>query len=104
MLLAAFACTFQELDNFNLTEWVKYSSIVTEDDLDAIKKIGIIIKLAAALDSTKSSVIQDLSCDILGDSIIMKTIVEKDASFEIAEAMKVNSSFKKVFVKFIEVI
>ena len=104
LLLAAFACTFQELDNFNLTEWVKYSSIVTEDDLDAIKKIGIIIKLAAALDSTKSSVIQDLSCDILGDSIIMKTIVEKDASFEIAEAMKVNSSFKKVFVKFIEVI
>lgn len=104
LLLAAFACTFQELDNFNLTEWVKYSSIVTEDDLDAIKKIGIIIKLAAALDSTKSSVIQDLSCDILGDSIIMKTIVEKDASFEISEAMKVNSSFKKVFVKFIEVI
>ena len=34
----------------------------------------------------------------------MKTIVEKDASFEISEAMKVNSSFKKVFTKFIEVI
>lgn len=104
LLLGAFACTFQDLDNFNLSEWVKYASIVNEDDLDAMKKIGIIVKLASALDATKTSVIQDLSCDILGDSIIMKTIVEKDASFEIAEAMKVNSSFKKVFVKFIEVI
>ena len=104
LLLGAFACTFQDLDNINITEWIRYSAIVSEDDLDAIKKIGIIVKLAAALDSSKNSVINDLSCDILGDSIIMKTIVEKDASFEIAEAMKVNASFKKVFTKFIEVI
>lgn len=104
LLLAAFACMYQNLDNFNLSEWVRYSAIVTEDDLDAIKKIGIIIKLSAALDSSKMSVIDDLSCDILGDSIIMKTISTKNAEFEIREAMKVNSSFKKVFSKFIEVI
>ena len=104
LLLAAFACTFQDLNNFNLSDWVKYSSIVTEDDLEAIKKIGVIVKLSVALDSSKNSVIEDLSCDILGDSIIMKTIVSKDATFEIKEAMKVNSSFKKVFTKFIEVI
>ena len=104
LLLAAFACMLQDLNNFNLTDWVKYSNIVNEDDLDAVKKIGVIVKLSAALDASKMSVIDDLSCDILGDSIIMKTIVSKDASFEIREAMKVNSSFKKVFTKFIEVI
>ena len=36
--------------------------------------------------------------------IIVKTIVNKDADFEIKEAMKVNKNFKKVFTKFIEVI
>lgn len=104
ILLGAFACKLQDLDNFNLTEWVKYSKIVSEEDSVAVKKIGVLIQLASALDASKSGAVDDLTCDILGDSIIMKTIVNKEADFEIKEAMKVNSSFKKVFTKFIEVI
>ena len=104
ILLAAFACKLQDLDNFNLADWVKYSSIVSEEDSDAVKKIGVLVQLAASLDASKSGAVDDLTCDILGDSIIMKTIVNKDADFEIKEAMKVNSNFKKVFTKFIEVI
>lgn len=104
LLLGAFACKLQDLDNFNLTEWVKYSKITSEEDAVAVKKIGVLIQLASALDASKSGAIDDLTCDILGDSIIMKTIVNKEADFEIKEAMKVNSSFKKVFTKFVEVI
>lgn len=104
ILLGAFSCMLQDLDNFNLSEWVKYSSIVSEEDAIAVKKIGVLVQLASALDASKSCAVDDLTCDILGDSIIMKTIANKDATFEIKEAMKVNSSFKKVFTKFIEVI
>jgi exopolyphosphatase/guanosine-5'-triphosphate,3'-diphosphate pyrophosphatase len=104
LLLAAFACKFQNLDNFNLTDWVRYSNIVSEEDLDAVKKIGVLIELSSALDASKSSAVDDLACDILGDSIIVKTIVNKDADFEIKEAMKVNNNFKKVFTKFVEII
>lgn len=104
LLLAAFACKFQDLDNFNLVDWVRYSNIVSEEDLDAVKKIGVLIELSSALDASKSSVVDDIACDILGDSIIIKTLVNKDANFEIKEAMKVNTNFKKVFTKFVEVI
>lgn len=104
LLLAAFACQYQDLDNFNLVDWVRYSNIVSEEDLDAVKKIGVLIQLASALDASKSSAIDDLACDILGDSIIIKTIINKDADFEIKEGMKVNSDFKKVFTKFVEII
>ena len=104
ILLGAFACKLQDLDNFNLSEWVKYASIVSEEDSVAVKKVGVLIQLSAALDASKSGAIDDLNCDILGDSIIVKTIVNKDADFEIKEAMKVNKNFKKVFTKFIEVI
>ena len=83
---------------------VKYSNIVSEEDLDAIKKVGVLIELSSALDASKSSAVDDLACDILGDSIIIKTIINKDADFEIKEAMKVNANFKKVFTKFVEVI
>lgn len=104
ILLGAFACMLQDLDNFNLSDWVRYSTIVSEDDALAVKKIGVLVQLSAALDASKSGAVDDLTCDILGDSIIMKTIVNKEADFEIKEAMKVNASFKKVFTKFIEVI
>lgn len=104
LLLAAFACKLQDLDNFNLVDWVRYSNVLTEEDLDAVRKIGVLIELASALDSSKSSVVDDIDCDILGDSIIIKTIVNKDAKFEIKEAMKVNNNFKKVFTKFVEII
>lgn len=104
ILLGAFACKLQDLDNFNLSEWVRYSSLVTEEDSVAVKKVGVLIQLSAALDASKSGAVDDLNCDILGDSIIVKTIVNKEADFEIKEAMKVNKNFKKVFTKFIEVI
>ncbi len=104
ILLAAFSCACQNLDNFNLSDWVQYKDIVTEDDLDAVRKLGTIIKLAVALDKTKGSIVKDVTCDILGDSVIMKTVVEGDATFEIAEGMKVGTDFKKVFKKYLEVI
>ena len=104
ILIAAFASVCQNLDNFNLSDWVKYKDIVTEEDLDAVRKLGTIIKLAVSLDKTKSSVVKDISCDILGDSVIMKTVVEGDATFEISEGMKVGTDFRKVFKKYLEVI
>lgn len=104
LLLAAFACRLQDLDNFNLSDWVRYSNIVSEEDLDAVKKVGVLIELSSALDASKSGAIDDLACDILGDSIIIKSIINKDADFEIKEAMKVNNNFRKVFTKFVEII
>ena len=104
ILVAAFAGACQNLDNFNLSDWVKYKDIVTDEDLDAVRKLGTIIKLAVALDKTKAGVVKDISCDILGDSVIMKTVVEGDATFEILEGMKVGTDFRKVFKKYLEVI
>ena len=38
----------------------------------------IIVRLAEALDVTGFGLVDDISCDILGDSVIMKTIVSKE--------------------------
>lgn len=104
LLVAGFACKFQNLDNINLSEWVKYKDILTDEDLDAARKLGMIINLAASLDRSRSGNVYDVSCDILGDSIIMKTLVKKDATFEIREGMKTGSDFKKVLHKFLQII
>ena len=104
LLVAGFICICQNLDDFSLNDWIKYKDILTEEDLDAVRKLGIIVKLAVALNATRKPVIQDIVCDILGDSIIMKTIVESDASFEIMEGMKVAQDYKKVYRKSLQII
>ena len=66
--------------------------------------MGVIVKLADALNASKKPIITDIICDILGDSIIMKTVVEGDASFEIMEGMKVAVDYKRVFKKSLQII
>ena len=104
LLIAAFICLCQNLDDFSLSDWMKYKDIVTDEDLDAVRKLGVIVKLADALNASKKPVITDIICDILGDSIIMKTVVEGDATFEIMEGMKVATDYRKVFKKSLQII
>lgn len=104
LLIAGFICTCQNLDEFSLNDWIKYKEILTDEDLDAVRKLGVIVKLAVALNASRKPVVQDIVCDILGDSIIMKTVVEGDASYEILEGMKVAQDYKKVYKKSLQII
>ena len=105
-MLAGFICLCQDLDNFSLNEWIKYKDILLEEDLDAVRKLGVIVKLAVALNASKKNVITDVVCDILGDSIIMKTVLQDgaNATFEILEGMKVAPAYRKVYKKSLQII
>jgi len=104
LLLAAFACKYQNLNNITLSEWVKYKDILTEEDLEAVRKMAVIINLCANLDKSKSGNVTDVCCDILGDSIIMKTVVNADASFDIRQGMRVGPDSKKIWKKYFKII
>lgn len=104
ILLAAFACKAQNLENLTLAEWMKYKDILTDEDLDAVRKLGVLVKLASLMDKSRMGNITDVTCDILGDSIIMKTIVKGDASFDIIQAQKITNDFRKVLKKTLQVL
>lgn len=104
ILIASFACACQNLDNFNLAEVMKYKEILNDEDVDAIRKLGVLVNLAVNLNASRKNVINDIICDILGDSIIMKTVVNADPSFEIIQSMKIADDFKKIFKKSLQII
>ena len=104
MLLGAFICECQLADNFSLSKWMKYNSILTDEDLNAVRKLGVIVRLAAALNSSKKLVVTDVMCDILGDSVIMKLIVNSDPTYEIMQGMKVAKDYRKFFKKNLQLI
>ncbi len=104
IVLAGFAAALHEGGDLQSTEWVKYKDLLVDEDIDAVRKLGVVLRLAEAFDRTKKNVIVDINCDILGDSVIMKTITEGDNSFEIQKALECSKDFEKYFHKKLEII
>ncbi|MBQ3597505.1 MAG: Ppx/GppA family phosphatase [Clostridia bacterium] len=104
LVMASFVAASTGIDDVNLVDWARYRELLNDEDLDAVRKLGIILKIASCLDRSLSSVIKGINCDILGDSVIMKTEVEGDASLEISSALQVSSDFRKNFKKNLEIL
>jgi len=104
LILASFVASLHSGGDIKMSEWARYNGILTVEDIDAAKKLGIILRLAECFDRTKNSVIVDVNCDILGDSVIMKTISIADASLEVQRGLEVSRDFEKVFCKKLEIL
>ncbi len=104
LVMASFVVSSTGIDDINQYEWARYKELLNDEDMDAVRKMGIILRIANSLDRSLSSVIKGINCDILGDSVIMKTEVEGDATLEINSALQVGSDFRKIFKKNLEIL
>ena len=92
------------IEDINPFDWVRYRDLVGDEDVDSVKKMGIILRIASALDRSLSTVVKGINCDILGDSVIMKTEVDGDAALEINSALEIGADFRKIFKKNLEIL
>ena len=104
IVLAAFVAACYRREDVSMAEWQKYKDIVTEEDLEAVKKLGVLLRIAESLDRSKAGVVTGVNCDVLGDSVIMKTEVSGDSLLELRDACSANSEFKKSFRKNLEIL
>ncbi len=103
-VLAAFVAANTSMEDINLAEWAKYRDLVTDDDIEAVKKMGVMLRIADSLDRSMTSAVKGINCDILGDSVIMKTELNGDAALEINSALQIGQDFRKVFKKNLEIL
>ncbi|HRX13842.1 MAG TPA: Ppx/GppA phosphatase family protein [Eubacteriales bacterium] len=104
IVLAAYVCDMYSKEEASLSEWAQYKPILSDEDYEAVKKLAVILRLAEAFDKSNAGLITEINCDVLGDSVIMKTEVEGDAALEIKEANSIALEFKKVFKKNLEIL
>ena len=104
MVLASFVVACTGIDDINAIEWARCRGLVNDEDMEAVRKMGIMLRIASCLDRSNSSVVNGVNCDILGDSVIMKTEVDGDATLEINAAIEVGSDFRKIFKKNLEIL
>ncbi|MBQ9729830.1 MAG: Ppx/GppA family phosphatase, partial [Clostridia bacterium] len=104
IVLAAFVVGSHKKEDVITSEWQKYKGLLTEEDLDAVKKLGVLLRIAESLDRSKSGVVKGIVCDVLGDSVIMQTELDGDASLEICDAVNAGVEFKRAFRKNLEIL
>lgn len=105
LVLAAFVTAINDKEEINYGDWAKYNNVIlSPEDVEAVKKLSVILRLASALDTSMRGIVTEISCDVLGDSVIMKTELTGNAILEISAANAVALDFKKVFKKNLEIL
>ena len=104
IVLGALVVANYKNDDLSLADIVRYKEFISEEDVEIIRKLGIILRIAVSLDRSMASSVVSISCDVLGDSVIMKTELTGDASLEIKDALSSQADFKRVFKKNLEIL
>ena len=104
IVLAAFVAGCHTKEDLASSDWSRYKDIVSEEDVEIVRKLGVLLRIAESLDRSGQGVVTGINCDVLGDSVIMKTEVIGDATLEINQALKANADFKRTFKKNLEIL
>jgi exopolyphosphatase/guanosine-5'-triphosphate,3'-diphosphate pyrophosphatase len=104
LVLASFVAAGHRQEEFNVQEWQKYKDLLREEDYAAVVKLSVILRVAESLDRAMSGSVKALSCDVLGDSVIMNTEVDGDCSLEIKDALTAGPEFAKAYKKNLEIL
>lgn len=104
LVIAAIAAGLHSRVPLEGMEVEQYLTILNEEEIDASKKLGVIVRIAECFDRSMGSVIKGISCDVLGDSVILKTESISDCTLEIKDAMSAIYDFKRAFKKNLEIL
>jgi exopolyphosphatase/guanosine-5'-triphosphate,3'-diphosphate pyrophosphatase len=104
LVMAALIAGMHGNQPFEGVEIQQYLSMLTEEDIEAVRKLGVIVRIAECFDRSMSGVITSLTCDILGESVILKTEATGDCSLEIQDALGAVGDFKRAFRKNLDIL
>lgn len=114
IVMAAFVASCRNWDDFMLAEWVKYKDLMDDEDLMIVRKLAVIESMAHTINLRNQKVVKDISCDVLGDSVIIKLITETDmkktkvdveaAKTEIFQLKKLSKEFTRIYNKNVEIL
>lgn len=104
LVMASMVAGGHRKNEFNDVEFLKYRVMLTDEDVDAIRKLSVILRIAESFDRSMSGLITGINCDVLGDSVIMKTETEGDASLEIKDALSSSNEFRRAYGKNLEIL
>lgn len=106
LVMSALVVSMHRKGDIDTNMFMRYKDMLSDEDIDAVMKLGVIVRIAESLDRSMSSVINNLACDVLGDSVIMKTdsTNNDECQLEIKDALTCSPEFKRYFKKNLQIL
>lgn len=104
LIMAGLVAALHYKDGLDQLDAQKYIDILTEEEIAAVRKLGVIVRIAESFDRSCGGAIVGISCDVLGDSVILKTKTQGDCTLEIKDALNALPEFKSAFKKNLEIL
>ena len=104
LIMAAMVAGLHYKDGLEQLDVQKYLDLLTEEEIIAVRKLGVIVRIAECFDRSCGGAIVGISCDVLGDSVILKTKAQGDCTLEIKDALTALGDFKRAFKKNLEIL
>lgn len=103
LLMSAYIASMHR-KNKAVQNYSKYKLLLDTTDIQNIKMIAIILRIAESLDKSMSCIVEDIKCDISKDKVILKISSKDTPDIEINDAKTAANQFKKLFKKDLEII
>ncbi|MFZ3101379.1 MAG: Ppx/GppA phosphatase family protein [Desulfitobacteriaceae bacterium] len=73
--------------------------LLSEQDIECVRKLGVILRLAEGLDRRMNSNIKDIKCKLETDVLKLKLLAQGPTDIEVLETKNASSVFTKIFRK-----
>lgn len=97
-LMAAYTTSLHRKDEVQINK-AHYKSIIDDEDINIIRKLGILLRISEQLDRRSNNNILELTCAVQEEIAIIKVIAKEDPSIEINNAIACASDFQKLYGK-----
>ena len=103
ILLAGFVAGSQNLDEFDINQWLVHRDIITDESyMEVVKKLAVLVKIARLI--VKISDAKHAICDVLGDNCILSVTTANGQAVNTNEIRSAVGDFKKAFKKNLQVL
>lgn len=97
-LMASYIAALHRKSEFKINLEL-YQNLITEQDLEIIDKLSILLRISENLDRCLNGNIKMVSCNIEFDTVTITVDAKSDPLLEISAAMDCSLSFEKIFNK-----
>lgn len=98
LLMSAYTAAYHRKDDYPIASST-YADILNLKNIQTIKYIGILLKIAESLDKSLTGIVEDVECVIENDSVTITALTKRNIDLEINDALKSSNYFEKVYGK-----
>ncbi|MCG8538823.1 MAG: Ppx/GppA family phosphatase [Clostridia bacterium] len=103
LLMSAFIAASHRSKKHKIN-WVKYRAIIDREDVETIKKLGVLLRIAESFDICFNRKIKNIKCFVDKDNVLIKLISDIKPRVEINHALSASAQFKKIFNKTLSIV